>query len=59
MRGDEKCPFSGVTNYGRVWRKDVGKRGVEMECVECVESSARVSLACPRSRIQGTRDYGD
>ena len=25
-----ECPFSGVTNnYGRVWRKDAGKRGLE------------------------------
>ena len=21
MRGDKECPFSGVTKYGRVWRK--------------------------------------
>ena len=21
MRGDKECPFSGVTNFGRVWRK--------------------------------------
>ena len=21
LRGDKKCPFSGVTNSGRVWRK--------------------------------------
>ena len=21
LRGDEECPFSGVTNSGRVWRK--------------------------------------
>ena len=29
MRRDKECPFSGVTNYGRVWRKDAGKRGLE------------------------------
>ena len=23
---DKECPFSGVTSYGRVWRKDAGKR---------------------------------
>ena len=21
LRGDKECPFSGVTKYGRVWRK--------------------------------------
>ena len=21
LRGDKECPFSGVTNFGRVWRK--------------------------------------
>ena len=25
MRGDKQCPFSGVTNYGRVLRKGAGK----------------------------------
>ena len=29
MRRDNLCPFSGVTIYGRVWRKGVGKRGLE------------------------------
>ena len=29
MRGDEKCPFSGATDYGSVWSKGAGKRGVE------------------------------
>ena len=24
-----ECPFSGVTNDGRVWRKGAGKRGLE------------------------------
>ena len=30
IRGDKQCPFSGVTNYGQVWRKGAGKR-----CSEC------------------------
>ena len=29
MRGDKECPFSGVTNYGRVSRKGAGKWGLE------------------------------
>ena len=24
MRADKECPFSGVTNSGRVWSKDAG-----------------------------------
>ena len=43
LRGDEECPFSGVTKSGRVWRKvpesdarsldeDAGKRCSECEC---------------------------
>ena len=27
--GDEEHPFSGVTNYSRLWRKGGGKRGLE------------------------------
>ena len=27
--GDKAWPFSGVTSYGRVWRKGAGKRGLE------------------------------
>ena len=27
-RADEKCPSNGVTNYGIVWRKGTGKRGM-------------------------------
>ena len=27
--GDEERPFSGVTNYSRLWRKGGGKRGLE------------------------------
>ena len=29
MHGDKECLFSGVTNYGRVWRKGAGKQGME------------------------------
>ena len=29
MRGDQRSPFSGVTNYGRVWRRCVGNRAWE------------------------------
>ena len=29
MHGDKAWPFSGVTSYGRVWRKGAGKRGLE------------------------------
>ena len=29
MHGDKALPFSGVTSYGRVWRKGAGKRGLE------------------------------
>ena len=31
MHGDKECPFSGVTNYGRVWGTGAGKRGVERD----------------------------
>ena len=27
--GNKKCPFNGVTSYGRSWRKGAGKRGLE------------------------------
>ena len=27
MHGNKECPFNGVTNSGRVWRKVAGKRG--------------------------------
>ena len=30
-RGDQECPFGGVTSYGRIWRKGAGKRGVERD----------------------------
>ena len=30
-RGNQECPFSGVTNCSRVWRKGAGKRGVERD----------------------------
>ena len=32
LRGDNECPFSGVTNYGRVWRKvpESGARNVAL-----------------------------
>ena len=29
MGEDKKCPFNGVTNYGRVWRKGAEKRVLE------------------------------
>ena len=29
MRSDKECPFNGVTNYSRVWRKAAEKRGLE------------------------------
>ena len=29
MHRDKAWPFSGVTSYGRVWRKGAGKRGLE------------------------------
>ena len=33
LRGDKECPFSGVTNSGRVWRKvpESGARSVPSE----------------------------
>ena len=36
----KECPFSGVTSYGRVWRKGPGKRGLEcaVACNEANES---------------------
>ena len=27
MHGDKECPFNGVTNYGRVWRKVPEREG--------------------------------
>ena len=33
LRGDKECPFSGVTNSGKVWRKGTGKRGLECDTV--------------------------
>ena len=29
MHGDKERPFNSVTNYGGVWRKGAGKRGLE------------------------------
>ena len=28
-----ECPFNGVTNYGRIWKKGAGKRGLECDPV--------------------------
>ena len=30
MSADRECPFSGVTSFGRVWRKGAGKRCLEL-----------------------------
>ena len=34
MRENKKCPFSGVTSYGRVWRKDAGKQNAPSRYIE-------------------------
>ena len=45
LRGDKKCPFSGVTKSGRVWRKvpENGARSVDKG----------LTLLLPSSRAQG------
>ena len=32
MHGDKECPFSGATDYGRVWRKGAENQGMERAC---------------------------
>ena len=48
MRGDKERPFgTAVTNYGRVWRKGAGKRGLECAKFPCVRKDAgKRSLEC-------------
>ena len=41
MREDKEFPFgTAVTNYGRVWRKGAGKRGLKYGKFSCVWKSA-------------------
>ena len=46
MRGDKSYSFSGVTSYGRIWRKGAGKQGVEYASVDIfVEIKSTPSMA--------------
>ena len=48
MQGDMECPFSGVTNYGRVCRMGARKQGLElvrsvyMDNLTCVQRYMRM-----------------
>ena len=57
-----ECPFCGVTKYGRVWRKDAGKRGLECG-MNCARSGSKgdytrlfhfkpIDLDCCLQRLQ-------
>ena len=56
MRGDKACHFSDVTNYGRVWRKDAGKRG--LECAIFTVVLCQCSLDCLYHYVDCLYDYG-
>ena len=47
LRGDEECPFSGVTKSGRVWRK-VPESDIRSECMPVQED-----LFAPQSFQRG------
>ena len=60
-----KCPFSGVANYGTVWRKDAGKRGLargwtSYSDVNSSQESGRTSYSDVNSSQEcGRTSYSD
>ena len=67
LRGDKECPFSGVTKYGRVWRKvpesDARSVGKPVSChvvglldVCAATMQIRISLDHNDQTQQGFRD---
>ena len=47
LRGDKECPFSGVTKYGRVWRKlpESGARSVRPILTGCLSTCDHCDLS--------------
>ena len=41
MYGHNKCPFTGVTSYGKVCRKGAGKRGLKCELNQATACSLK------------------